>query len=116
MKPTTSRTGLHKVRMGDLVVVTSANHGASNEAVTKVGRLFVHTRTHGAFRIDDGTDKAGMGGSWRLWHEENYHTDTRRSVSTGKIRALCGYHSTTLGKATQDQLDRILAILEEVPT
>lgn len=114
MKPTTSRTGLHKVRVGDRVVMTSSS-SVSYHTVTKVGRLFVHTNA-GPFRIDNGSDRDGSPGNWLLWRAEEFHIDNARASVTHKIRQACAYHSTTLGKATQDQLDRILAILEEVQT
>ena len=68
MKATTSRTGLHKVRVGDRVVIRG--NRCCDDVVTKIGRLLI--RVAKAFR---------------------------------------GYASTSL---TESQLDRIIAILDEV--
>ena len=113
MKLTTSRTGLHKVRVGDRVVIRGNRCG--DDVVTKVGRLLVHCGRD-AFRIEDGqhvTDRAGFGCD--AWDPDTLESVNRCRTKLDKIaRRFRGWDP---GKdITESQLDRILAILEEVQT
>ena len=110
MKATTSRTGLHKVRVGDRVVRTSDNRRTTGEIiVTKVGRKLVHALGW-SFHIDGGGGVDGCGSV--AWHPDDYEASVRRDAKMRKIRGVFDWLRQP--DLTESQLDRILAILEEV--
>ena len=112
MKPTASRTGLHKVRVGDRVVI--AGHRSGDDVVTKIGRLFVHCGRD-AFRINDGChSRCAWGRGLTAWEPEVYEVAKRRGDKAEAMAQRTRWGWTQ--DLTESQLDRILAILEEVQT
>ena len=113
MKLTTSRTGLHKVRVGDRVAILGNRY--CDDVVTKVGRLLVHCGRD-AYRIEDGhhtTDDRGFGST--AWNPDTLESVNRAREKLDKIaRQFRGWDPGR--DLTESQLDRILAILEEVQT
>ncbi len=111
MKPTASRTGLHKVRVGDRVVIRGNRSG--DDVVTKVGRLLIHCGRD-AYEIESGRQGSGVkyGFGRTAWEPDAYETSVRVADKADRAaKAFRGHASLT-----ESQLDRILAILEEVPT
>lgn len=51
MKPTSSRTGLHKVRVGQPVAIVDGQ-GVRSDTVRKIGRTHIHTGSSLAARGD----------------------------------------------------------------
>lgn len=111
MKATASRTGLHKVRVGDRLVITGNSY--CDDVVTKVGRVLVRCG-HDAYRIEDGTHTTDRNGFGRTaWDPSTLESVNRAREKLDKIaRQFRGWDP---GKdLTESQLDRIIAILDEV--
>ena len=106
MKLTTSRTGLHKVRVGDRVVVLGT-YGA-HDVVTRVGRTHVHCGRD-AYSIATGERRANRYGfGIQAWEPAAHEASKRNHAFVRFMRRSA--------LASESQLDRILAILEEVQT
>jgi len=104
-------TGLHRVKVGDLVVVAGPN-GTHRPRVTKVGRLLVHVGRDGKYRIEDGSDAdTNAAGSWRAWHPDELEAHQRCNAMLDRLRGVFSYGARTA--LTEGQLERILAIVTE---
>ena len=113
MKLTTSRTGLHKVRVGDRVVVLGT-YGA-HDVVTRVGRTHVHCGRD-AYSIATGERRANRYGFGIQAWEPAAHEASKRMEAKADLLMKRTNAWYEVAKLTESQLDRILAILEEVQT
>ncbi len=100
-------------RVGDRVAIRGNRCG--DDVVTKVGRLLVHCGRD-AYEIESGRQGSGTryGFGRTAWEPDAFEASLRIDTKADRVaKAFRGYAPTAL---TESQLDRILAILEEVQT
>lgn len=105
---------LTDLKVGDPIYFTDVNRkGLQESLVKKVGRKYITTTFNTQFDFRGYESNSGYSHKFAYASKEEYEQEVYLRNLKNKVKSFLGSYGFGLDQLTQDQLERIVAIMEE---